>query len=184
MSGAPVPTASPEQRRRIAKVAASIMAAIAIGGATAGLGKLTDREEGNRTTAYRDMGGVWTICKGITHAVRPGEVRTEQQCIAANSAEGKRWLAVVDRAFSKPQPDSVRVAFADFAYNVGEHAFLTSTARQLINRGDWVGGCDQLPRWVYVQHRVIAWQVERRGIEQALCRWQLDHPGTLTAAPP
>lgn len=165
----PAPEPTPQQKRSIAKVAAAVITAIAMGGAGAGLSKLTDREEGNRLVAYQDITGTWTICKGITHGVSAGEVRTEQQCIAANSAEGKHFLQVVDRAFAKPQPDTVRVAFADFAYNVGERAFLGSTARRKMNAGDWRGSCNELPRWVFVSGRVIPWQVERRGIEQALC---------------
>lgn len=176
----PAPQPSPEQRRQINKVAAGIMATLlATGGATAALDQLLDREEGNRTTAYQDMVGKWTICRGVTHNVRPGETRTSEECHKINSAEAKQCLAAVDRAFVKRQPENVRVAFCDFAYNVGEHAFLNSTARRLVNRDHLERACDELPKWVYVGDRVVQWQVERRGIEQVLCRWQIDHPDPI-----
>lgn len=178
----PAPQPTPEQSRRIAKVVLSIVMAIALGGAGAGLDKLTDREEGNRLAAYQDMTGRWTICKGITHDVTPGEVRTEQQCIKDNSAEGKYWLGVAAAGFTKKQPMTLLVGFADFALNVGKGAFMHSTARRKINKGDWSGGCDELARWVYVDGRVIPWQVERRGIDRGLCRWQLDNPGQINGA--
>lgn len=165
----PLPNLTPQQNATRTRVVAAVLAAIALGGAGAGLDKLTDVEEGNRTTAYRDMGGRWTICKGIAHDVKPGEVRTEQQCLAANSAEEKKWLQVATKGFNQPQPDARIVAFADLAYNVGERAFMHSTARKLVNAGDTAGGCRQLLRWVYVGGRVIPWQVQRRAIEFDLC---------------
>lgn len=172
----PLPKLSPSQNASRRNVVAAVLAAIALGGAAGGLDKLTDREEGNRTAAYRDIGGVWTICKGITHGVKPGEVRTEQQCAKANSAEGLKWLAVVDAGFKTPQPDARRVAFADFAYNVGQGNFARSTARRLINEGKIADGCGELNRWVYVNNRIIQWQVERRAIEYDLCMHDLVKP--------
>lgn len=176
----PLPKLSPSQNASRRNVVAAILAAIALGGAAGGLDKLTDREEGNKLVAYQDIGGVWTICKGITHGVRPGEVRTEQQCAAANSAEGMKWLAVVDDGFTERQPDARRVAFADFALNVGQGNFARSTARRLINEGKIADGCSELKRWVYVNiggvNRIIPWQVERRAIEYDLCMHDLVRP--------
>ena len=36
--------------------------------------------EGYRTDAYRDTGGVWTICYGETKGVKRGDTATKQQC--------------------------------------------------------------------------------------------------------
>ncbi|EBD3828551.1 lysozyme, partial [Salmonella enterica] len=45
------------------------MMALIIGGASSLtlLNQFLHEEEGDRTHAYRDAGGVWTICKGLTH---------------------------------------------------------------------------------------------------------------------
>lgn len=157
------PSINPVLRKRLLALAAA-------GGAVAMLGGTLDYfEGGSQTTAFRDMGGVLTICRGITRDVHAGQVVTVEECKRLDDAEALRVLAKVDAAFVKRQPDFRRVAFADFAYNVGDAAFLNSTARRMINRGQLREGCDQLNRWVYVRGRVIDWQVQRRAFERELC---------------
>ncbi|EBQ9797010.1 lysozyme, partial [Salmonella enterica subsp. enterica serovar Kottbus] len=62
------------------------MMALVLGGASSLtlLNQFLHEEEGDRTHAYRDAGGVWTICKGLTHVngkpVKPGMVLTPAQC--------------------------------------------------------------------------------------------------------
>lgn len=125
--------------------------------------------EGDRLKAYRDVGNVWTICRGITHGVHAGQVATQEQCQSMNTVEAMKSLAVVDAALTSSQPAPRRAALADFEYNVGEGAFRRSGVLRKINAGDLRGGCAELLRWVYVRGRVNRWQVKRRGIEHELC---------------
>jgi lysozyme len=130
---------------------------------------MTGYFEGNRLVAYRDIGGVPTICGGITAGVRMGQVATEEQCHAMNTAEAQKSLAVVDRLLKGTHPDTRRAALADFEYNVGEGAFARSTLLRKLNSGDIHGGCDELSRWVFVAGKRNAWQVQRREFERELC---------------
>lgn len=125
--------------------------------------------EGDRLVAYPDIGGVWSICRGITAGVHAGQVATEEQCHAMNAAEALASLRVVDGALNGDHPAARRAALADFEYNVGRKRFLTSTALRKINAGDIKGGCAQLLRWIYVKGKVVAWQVRRRAFEHELC---------------
>jgi lysozyme len=125
--------------------------------------------EGDRLNAYRDLGGVLTICRGITHNVRAGQVETVDQCQKMDTAEAIAALAAVNKALLAEEPPTRQAALADFYYNVGAGNFLRSSVLRLINADDIVGGCNALNLWIYVKGRVVAWQVKRRGIEQQLC---------------
>ena len=125
--------------------------------------------EGDRLVAYRDVGGVWTICRGITHGVHAGQVATQEECHTMDTAEGLKSLAVVSAALARPQPPARKAALADFEYNVGEGAFRRSGVLRRINAGDVLGGCGEMQLWVYVHGVINAWQVKRRGIEHEIC---------------
>jgi len=125
--------------------------------------------EGDRLTAYRDLGGVLTICRGITHNVQAGQIATVEQCQKMDTAEAIAALAVVNSALLAEEPPARQAALADFEYNVGKGAFLRSSVLRLINADDIVGGCNALKLWIYVKGKVVAWQVKRRGIESEMC---------------
>lgn len=124
--------------------------------------------EGDSLRAYRDMGGTWTICGGVTEGVHEGQVATREECVAMNSAAARHALAVVD-ADLPGQPEKRHVALADFVYNIGATKWRASTALRMFKAGNIRGGCEQLSRWVYVQGRVVAWQVQRRAWERQWC---------------
>ncbi|MGC1550518.1 MAG: lysozyme [Rhodanobacter sp.] len=130
--------------------------------------------EGDKLTAYRDIGGVPTICRGHTAGVHMGEVVTEEQCTTMDTTEAIASLVVVDRAIPGTQPAKRRAALADFEYNVGSGAFLRSTVLRDIKAGDIRGGCDFLSKYVYVGDKIVPWQVKRRAIERELCLDGLD----------
>lgn len=144
-------------------------------GAAALLGGALGYWEGDSTTAYRDMGGVWTICRGVTAGVYEGQVATRAECAAMNSKAALHVLAVVDADMPAGQPDKRRVALADFVYNVGETKWRASTARRMFRAGNTRGGCEQLSRWVYVKGREVQWQVKRRAWERLWCLEGLPH---------
>lgn len=140
-----------------------------LSGALAILMVLLGYFEGDRLVAYRDVGNVWTLCRGITHGVHAGQVATQDECTRMNTAEALKSLAVVSTALARPQPAARQAALADFEYNVGEGAFRRSGVLRKINAGDVRGGCAELLRWIYVKGRIVLWQVKRRGIEHELC---------------
>lgn len=136
--------------------------------------------EANPLVAYQDVGGVWTICGGVTYDVKPGDIETVEGCKRRNAAAINIGLAAVDRCVTYPMPESRRAAFGLMAYNVGGSAFCKSTAAKLANAGRPAEACAQIDRWVYVAGKDCrlkssncAGIVHRRAIERALCELEL-----------
>jgi lysozyme len=134
--------------------------------------------EGDRLTAYHDVGGVPTICRGITHGVTMGEVMTSEQCQQMDAVEALQYMGYVKRYVHGDQTPARQAALADFAYNVGLGNFLRSSVVKLINAGQIAKGCQALLLYVYVRVNgklvVVPWQVKRRGIENQLCMAGVD----------
>lgn len=125
--------------------------------------------EGRSLVAYVDPVGIPTICEGYTHGVRLGDVATPAQCDALTKQEVVKALAVVDRSVSQTLPDGIRVALASFVYNVGPGAYGGSTLLRKLRAGDLVGGCNQLPRWVYAGGKKLRGLERRREAERQIC---------------
>lgn len=159
---------------RLPKSVLTLIAAGAGAGAiaTAYIGE----REGLSLAAYQDLAGVWTICRGITEGVQPGQVVTREQCDAAFASEvGKRLTAVYQLAPVQMTP-ARHAALTSFSYNVGLENFKTSTLRRRLNAGD-PDPCDEILRWVYVRKKdcrdpanKCSGIVTRRQEEAALCR--------------
>lgn len=110
--------------------------------ATAIIG-FTSHFEGNKYKAYRDPGGVWTICRGHTKDVTPGMVADEKQC--------KEWFLQdmqpgMLRAVSQTPTlvDNVNVLYAvgDLIFNSGPGAYSKSPMKMYFDQGDFVKGCN------------------------------------------
>lgn len=88
--------------------------------ASAGLVAFVGTREGREHVPYRDVGGVWTVCDGITRGVIPGRVYTDAECDALLKGEvarhGQEVLACTQGVALKQHEYD---AFADLAYNVG-----------------------------------------------------------------
>ena len=131
--------------------------------------------EGLRQWAYKDPVGLPTICFGSTSGVRMGDFRTVPECQALLT---KEMLNVIDRV-DKCQtglPVVVLAAFADAAYNIGEHIACDNTrstaARKLTSR-DYTAACNELPKWdkARVAGALVALPglTKRRELERDLC---------------
>lgn len=106
--------------------------------------------EGLRRVAYYDPPGILTVCYGTTGPdVVKGKVYSIEECKALLNRDMLKAVDEVDRCVPDAPP-YVLAAFADAAYNLGSkiacdtHA---STAARLLKMKDWVGACQQLPRW-------------------------------------
>ena len=70
-------------------------------------------------------------------------------------------------------PEKVLAAFADAVYNIGPKVACDSTASNLLAKKDYVGACDQLPRWSHALVAGVNVQlpglVKRRATERAVC---------------
>lgn len=124
--------------------------------------------EGTRTKAYRDPVGIWTICTGETQGVYPGQTKTEAECKAQLAKRIPDYLGPVDQMMPD-LPDNRRIAYTDFAYNVGVATLRKSSIPALEKTGKWPQACAVLKRYVYAGGRVLPGLVKRREKEYQLC---------------
>ncbi|ALD93454.1 lysozyme [Cupriavidus gilardii CR3] len=125
--------------------------------------------EGLRQTAYLDPVGIPTACFGATKGVRLGQVYTREQCDDLLAKDLLEANAGVNSCVRVPLSEGQRTALVSFAYNVGRGKFCGSTLVRKLNAGDYVGACNELPRWVYAKGVKLPGLVNRRAQERALC---------------
>lgn len=138
----------------------------------AGLAHLKS-SEALRLTAYADPGtggAPWTICWGHTGPeVYPGLIVSKAQCeswLRQDIAEAESCLYQNVRV---PLRQGAWDAYTSFVFNVGCGKFRSSTMLRLLNSGQYAASCDQFPRWVYANKRVLNGLKVRRTEEQAIC---------------
>lgn len=127
--------------------------------------------EGNELKPYLDVGGVPTACGGVTGiainaAYEKGITFTNEQCEALNTRAAmeheKALRAIIADNVEEFIPDLTMSAFISWTYNVGPGAAQKSTLIRLVNAGDLVGACNQLPRWTRVKGAVVRGLENRR----------------------
>lgn len=164
-------------------IPAAVLAVLLAGGSAYQINEVaTPVVEGTRLVAYADVGGVPTICSGVTQGVKLGQRETALGCKRLDAAAIKVGLQTVERCAiaPTPMPESMKAAWGLFTYNVGSGNFCTSTAAKLIRAGRYRNACAELPRWRYVAGKDCALAsskcagiIERRELERTLCEWDL-----------
>ncbi len=128
---------------------------------------LTERFEGCRLEAYRDVAGVLTIGYGHTGPdVHEGQTCTQQQAMA--------WLILDTQTAVQAVNDLVQIqlnqgefdALVDFVFNLGAAAFARSTLLRLLNADDIAGAADQFVLWDHAGGQVVAGLLRRRLAEK------------------
>jgi lysozyme len=105
--------------------------------------------EGDRLTAYRDGGGIYTACMGVTKGVKAGDRFTPEQCAAMDTQAVQDASDEVDRLVTVPLSKPERAAVISFcAYNIGPGKCSTSTFLRKLNAGDRAGACQEIKRWI------------------------------------
>lgn len=150
------------------------------GGASVGVAALAiavafiGPREGLSLQAYRDSVGVWTICRGHTETVRPGDQKTEAECEALFESEVGQFLAEVDGRIKPPIPPESLAAITSVCFNLGLHGCRRIIAR--VNDGRLRDACEAIPLYVYASGRDCRIRanncygiVERRAAERDLC---------------
>lgn len=127
--------------------------------------------EGLRTTAYRDVVGIPTVCFGETRGVKMGDKYTVDECKAMLGDALAEFETGMRRCLTNPDkiPDKPYVAFLSLSYNIGTGAFCKSTLVRKANAGDLKGACDAILSWNRAGGRVIQGLVNRRKDERKLC---------------
>lgn len=153
----------PEQLRNRLLLAAA-------GGALALASVTTNWFEGTRSVPYRDVGGVWTVCEGVTGpSVVPGKTYTPGECASLNNRALVSADADVRRLVKVPITDTERAALIDFVYNLGAPALARSTLLRKLNAGDHVGACAEYRKWIYAAGKPMKGLQNRRAAEEWLC---------------
>lgn len=121
-----------------AKLSAAVLGLILAGApASVILDQFLNEKEGNSLTAYKDGGGIWTICRGATMVdgkpVMPGMKLTQAKCDQVNSIERDKALAWVERNIKVPLTEPQKAGIASFCpYNIGPGKCLPSTDRKSV----------------------------------------------------
>ncbi|EIC84008.1 lysozyme [Serratia sp. M24T3] len=156
---------SPELRSKIVKLggATAITIAIALLGGPDGV-------EGQKSVPYRDQGGVWTVCSGITGPdVIIGHHYSDKECDALLIKHLVPVKKAVDAAVKVPIDNYTRAAMYSFAYNVGVTSFKHSSLLRHLNAGQTTEACDDLRKWVYVNKQRNRGLINRREIDRQVC---------------
>lgn len=132
--------------------------------------------EGCRLTSYQDVGGVWTIGYGHTSNVYANMSITQQQADAFLEQDLQRFSQAVASAVKVPLNQYQFDALVSFCYNVGVHAFATSSLLKRLNRGDYSGACEEMDLWIHAGGKVVQGLVNRRNAEQALFNRVVETP--------
>lgn len=149
----------------------SVIAAIG-GGAIAIASVLIPHLEGVEYRPYKDIGGVWTVCNGITGPdVIVGKTYTEKECTDLLQKHLVPYAKSVERSVKVPVSEYQKAALISFSFNVGVNAFERSSLLRYLNSGESKKACDALRQWVYVDKKKIPGLMNRREIEREVCNW-------------
>lgn len=130
--------------------------------------------EGCKLTAYRDPIGVWTIGHGTTARAGLGIIPTAGMTIT--QAEADQLLADGLNKFADQIRPMINAGLNDnqfgacvsLAYNIGAHAFGTSSALKHINAGDYDKAANAILLWNKAGGKVLKGLVRRREAERKL----------------
>jgi lysozyme len=138
----------------MSKLSKAVLALVLAGASSSAiLSQFLDEKEGNKTTAYKDSVGIWTICRGLTkvdgNPVKKGMTLSAERCDELNKAETEKVIAWVN-ANAKVKLTAPQIAgVASFCpYNIGTGKCLPSTFWTKLNYGNITGACQEIKRWV------------------------------------
>lgn len=131
--------------------------------------------EGLRQWAYYDPSGILTVCYGSTTNVVRNRYYTLDECKKRMSDDMLKAVRTVE-VCQPGLPENVLAAFSDAVYNMGPAIACNasrSTAARLLYANDYVGACNQLPRWNRARVGGISVPLpgltKRREAERLLC---------------
>lgn len=137
--------------------------------------------EGCRREPYHCSADVLTVGIGSTSA--SGEM-VEPNRRYSDEEIAERWakdIKIAERCVNQYAngyylPQGVFDAATSLTFNVGCGAVRKSTMFRKLNRGDYVGACDELRKWVYAGGRKLRGLEIRRERERELCLSGLTKP--------
>jgi lysozyme len=135
-----------------------------------GVTKLIARE-GCKLKAYKDLGGVWTICVGHTSMagpprVKPGMTATMDQCKTMLKHDLNGYEDCVENCISVPMSQHEFDALVSLCYNIGCTAFKRSSVVRHLNKGDRNSAAHAFLLWNKVKGRAVRGLTNRRQSER------------------
>ena len=131
--------------------------------------------EGLRQVAYKDTGGITTICYGHTQGVKMGDRKTLAECMTLLSGDMVQAIQQVDLCHPG-LPVGVLAAFGDAVFNLGPTIACdgsNSTASRFLAKGMLKEACEQLPRWNKIKlggiYIPLPGLTKRRAREMEIC---------------
>lgn len=120
-----------------AKVAAGLSAAVLLIAAP-----FVGRHEGTRLKPYRDLAGVWTVCKGETHV----EMRTysQEECDAMFNRSLEAHGHEVMHCLPEGLPPNVYAAAWSIGYNMGAPKFCKTEFARRLRAGEGASACSAI----------------------------------------
>jgi lysozyme len=127
--------------------------------------------EGVRTTAYRDIIGIPTVCFGETRGVKMGDKYTLEECKAMLGDAVIEFEQGIRKCLKNPDsiPDKVYVTSLSLSYNIGQSAFCKSTVARRLNEGNYRAACNAFPAWNKAGGKVSKGLINRRAEEKKIC---------------
>ena len=130
--------------------------------------------EGFSSDPYLCPADVATIGYGATYGFDHKRITMDHRPISLE--EGEALLAQELRSVERSVRRLVRVALTQnqfdalvsFTFNLGSGRLQSSTLRSKLNRGDYEGASDELPKWRKAGGKVLLGLVKRRAVERKL----------------
>lgn len=116
------------------KTAAGLSAAILLIAAP-----FVSKFEGTRLEPYRDLNGIWTVCRGETHVEMRPYTKAECDDMFKRSLEAHGHDVM--RCLPDGLPPNVYAAAWSIGYNMGAPKFCGSEFAQRLRAGDGAGAC-------------------------------------------
>lgn len=135
---------------------------------------LVKRFEGFEPRTYTDSAGYLTIGYGTTAMADVGIIPLPGMEISEKQAEKyliramEKFAKKIRPFIEKPISDNQWSAFLSLAYNIGPHAFTSSSALALFNLGKTEAAADAILMWDRAGGRVLRGLQRRRAAERAL----------------
>ena len=130
------------------------------------------RSEGCKLKAYRCPAGVWTIARGRTKGVKPGDVCTQEQADRWFLEDLNEFAEGVRSILTRPASLNELGALVSLAYNIGLAGFAHSTVLRKHNEGDTQAAARAFALWnqatVNGKRQVLPGLTARRAREAAL----------------
>lgn len=133
--------------------------------------------EGNKTRPYRDVGGVWTVCAGVTGKhVDPQRLYSPAECDQLNAMTIAEHAERALPCLHTPLTDSQKVGLVLFSYNIGPPRFCGSRLARKLNAHDPHACAEITDSWYKAGGRDCRIRanncpglIKRRKLERALC---------------